>query len=332
VYRNIEPVDEEGYLKYSYSYRLYVDSGVSVTYDRPQGEQLPLDGTVFEDVNFEKCLVEYDRNGDGALSEAEVAAVTELYVSSKNIASLKGIERFTRLVDLDCASNQLTTLDLSANTALETLSCDSNQLTTLDLSANTALEYLYCASNQLTTLKFHPDNLSYLDCSDNRLTALSLDGCVNLQRLYCEDNRLQALDFRQSPKLLLYYTDDQRSEENGHVDYGDSVRCDAGVRLNNGLKHLTAFDMPDDLRTIEAEAFVGTGFVYVDLTGVSRIESKAFANCADLRVVTLYTGVNYIADDAFSGCPNVAFVTGYGESDYGYRWARAHGFPVTYER
>ena len=35
--------------------------------------------------------------------------------------------------------NQLTTLDVSKNTALTDLDCDNNQLTTLDVSKNTAL-------------------------------------------------------------------------------------------------------------------------------------------------------------------------------------------------
>ena len=41
-------------------------------------------------------------------------------------------------------SNQLTSLDVSNNTALTYLDCGNNQLTSLDVSNNTALEYLYC--------------------------------------------------------------------------------------------------------------------------------------------------------------------------------------------
>ena len=51
------------------------------------------------------------------------------------------------LTYLDCSENQLTALDVSANTALISLDCYTNQLTALDVSANTALTSLDCSEN-----------------------------------------------------------------------------------------------------------------------------------------------------------------------------------------
>ena len=48
---------------------------------------------------------------------------------------------------MKCGNNQLTSLDISANTALTELKCGNNQLTALDISANTALTTLMCHSN-----------------------------------------------------------------------------------------------------------------------------------------------------------------------------------------
>ena len=45
-----------------------------------------------------------------------------------------------------CHNNQLTTLDVSKNTALTRLRCHNNQLTSLDVS-NTDMKYLYCSVN-----------------------------------------------------------------------------------------------------------------------------------------------------------------------------------------
>ena len=50
---------------------------------------------------------------------------------------------------MGCSSNQLTTLDVSTNTALTSLNCYGNQLTTLDVSTNTALTSLNCYGNQI---------------------------------------------------------------------------------------------------------------------------------------------------------------------------------------
>ena len=103
----------------------------------------------------------------------DVADITELDVSGTydavgELTSLKGIEYFTSLKRLRCFYNQLTSLDISNNTALTSLSCYSNQLTTLDVSSNTALELLDCDSNQLTSLDISNNTaLTLLWCYDN---------------------------------------------------------------------------------------------------------------------------------------------------------------------
>ena len=134
----------------------------------------------FPDANFRTVVSTFDKNGDGKLNEAEIAAVTEIDCSGKNISSLKGIEYFTALTYLDCNGNQLTTLDVSNNTSLTTLWCNGNQLTTLDVSKNTALTYLDCDVNQLTALDVSKNTaLTELECESN-----SYDITLNANRSY----------------------------------------------------------------------------------------------------------------------------------------------------
>jgi hypothetical protein len=101
-----------------------------------------------KDDNFLNALIELgvDKNSDGIISTVEAAEINYLDVSSDSISDLKGIEAFVNLDTLYCYINQLTSLDVSNNTALKSLWCGSNQLTSLDVSNNTALEYLYCIS------------------------------------------------------------------------------------------------------------------------------------------------------------------------------------------
>ena len=69
----------------------------------------------------------------------------------------------------------LKTLDVSNNTKLENLSCEKNQLTSLDVSNNTALKYFACDTNQLTTLDVSNNAaLEYFDCNTNFLTSIDL--------------------------------------------------------------------------------------------------------------------------------------------------------------
>ena len=88
-----------------------------------QAQGIEINETNFPDPNFRAYVSDatIDKNTDGKLSEDEITAVTIINVTGENIAELKGIEHFTALTQLNCGSNQLTTLDLSKNTALTRL-------------------------------------------------------------------------------------------------------------------------------------------------------------------------------------------------------------------
>ena len=139
----------------------------------------------------------------------KIAAMTELDVSGTDdapgtLTSLQGIGYFESLTDLDCSYNQLTSLDMRANTALTELYCYENQLTSLDVRANTALMYLDCASNSLTTLDVSANTaLTFLMCGSNQLTELDVSRNTALTYLYCGSNQLTSLDVRANTALTL---------------------------------------------------------------------------------------------------------------------------------
>ena len=114
-----------------------------------------INATNFPDENFRNNVLDLENdlgNGDGFLSETEIANITSINVTDMSISTLEGIEYFTAITILDCGSNNLTTLDVSNNTVLKSLNCGDNNLTTLDVSNNTALTLLVCSNNNLTTL------------------------------------------------------------------------------------------------------------------------------------------------------------------------------------
>ncbi len=188
-----------------------------------------IDETSFPDAVFREYIsgLEFDKNGDGYLSDEEIAAVNTISVANKNISDLKGIELFTELTTLDCHGNKLSTLDVSSITELTLLRCESNQLTALDVSSNTKLEKLYCYTNQLsaldvgsntalTTLHCYQNKLSTLDvsnntelitlyCHNNQLGTLDVSGNTKLTTLYCQSNQLTALDVSGNTKLTTLY-------------------------------------------------------------------------------------------------------------------------------
>ena len=137
----------------------------------------------------------------------KIAAITSLDVAGSydnpgTLTSLRGIEYFEALEELSCLYNQLTSLDVSRNTALTYLDCDDNLLPSLDVSRNTALTYLDCNNNQLTELDVSRNTeLTELDCSGNPLTTLDISMNTALTKLYCAINELTTLDVSRNTAL-----------------------------------------------------------------------------------------------------------------------------------
>ena len=149
------------------------------------------------DDNFLNALIELgvDTNGDSIISPAEAEVITYLNVNSNNISDMTGIEAFINLDTLWCSWNQLTSLYVSKNTALENLCCGLNQLTGLDVSKNTLLTHLECGSNQLTGLDVSKNTLlTNLECGSNQLTGLDVSKNTLLTYLDCRFNQLTSLD------------------------------------------------------------------------------------------------------------------------------------------
>ena len=146
-------------------------------------------------------------------NQEAVRAVTKLDISFQELTDISGIKWFSGLTNLKCSYNQLTSLDVSANTALETLYCDSNQLTSLDVSANTVLEYLDCSRNQLTSLDVSVNMaLEDLSCNNNLLRSLDVSANTALEDLYCDDNQLTELNVSANTVLLGLWCGNQTSD------------------------------------------------------------------------------------------------------------------------
>ena len=140
---------------------------------------IAIDETNFPDENFRNWVLAQDYGQDGVLTEDEVAAVSSIDVDNNGITDLKGIEFFTALTSLYCNSNQLTSLDVSKNIALEWFACSWNQLTSLDVSKNTALKGLYCYGNQLTSLDVSKNTaLAWLGCFGNNIKGTGMDALI----------------------------------------------------------------------------------------------------------------------------------------------------------
>lgn len=91
--------------------------------------------TYVPDDNFEQELINlgFDFVIDDYVTTSNIDTVSALFIYSRNISDLTGIEDFVALEDLFCGDNNLTTLDLSNNPLLFEVNCNTNQLTYIDV-------------------------------------------------------------------------------------------------------------------------------------------------------------------------------------------------------
>ena len=169
----------------------------------------------FPDANFRQYIVDqrFDADGDGTLSDAEIAGVAGFSCQKMEISSLQGIKYFTALTALDCADNKLTSLDVSDMPALEWIYCQQNPLTELNVSGAKKLKELVAWGTQLTTVDVSGNPaMAQLDCSENpaliglncsgtQVENLNLSGNTALEWLWCFNTPITELDVSGVPAL-----------------------------------------------------------------------------------------------------------------------------------
>ena len=197
-----------GAAKINYQYATHCDGQTMdvtlILYREGIIREVALDASTFPDEGFRSCVAQnYDRNDDGILSETELAMQTSIDVIGCEIRDLTGIEYFAAMMVLECFSNNIASLDLSANTALMELNCSYNQLTSLSVSENTALTVLDCSNNALTSLDLSENTaLTELDCWRNQLTVLDLSANSALTECECSENAIASLDLSENTALM----------------------------------------------------------------------------------------------------------------------------------
>lgn len=174
------------------SYQYNCGNGVKPTFIFETS--LPINKNNFPDDSFRNYIKTYKAGGRDVLTVEEQRKVETIEVEGKNISSLRGIEAFPNLTELDCGNNSIQKLDLRQNPMLITLKCNKNQLTQLDLSKNPDIDYLNCSENQLEQLDVSHLKLEYLYCSHNDLEQLDVKNSKWLRELDCSKNELTKLD------------------------------------------------------------------------------------------------------------------------------------------
>lgn len=158
----------------------------------------------FPDPNFRRLIESYmGVQPGGKFSTREAASKkSQLIAMGGSIESVKGIEFFTGLEELQLEKCDIETLDISKNVNLLILSCRLNLLKELDVSKNPKLWIITCTGNLLTSLDVtHNPNLRHLECSVNQITNLNLSNNPELRWLDASNNRLESLNLSYNTRM-----------------------------------------------------------------------------------------------------------------------------------
>lgn len=148
-------------------------------------------------------------NGDGFLSESEVAYITKLRFYNLDIKDFTGIEYLTAITELKIDNNPFTAINLSNNTKLRKVRISSCPIKSLDVSACKELVELDLRTDeQLETVNAEGcAKLEELFAYECRLSELNIKGCYGLKNLQCIGNQLTSLDLSDYTKLEQVYCD-----------------------------------------------------------------------------------------------------------------------------
>ncbi|MFT3795361.1 leucine-rich repeat domain-containing protein [Flavobacterium sp.] len=264
--------------------------------------------------------VKIDTNNDSNIQLSEAMAIDSLNVTSSMIADMTGIASFTNLKKLDCTSNQIAALDVSALTGLRTLDCANNAIATLNVTGLADLQRLYFYSNQVSTiigissltgLKFFyggdndmlsldlssSPNLEELFCNSNNLSLLNVSGLSHLADLACSGNELTALNVSGlgSLKNLTCFENNLGSLNLTGLSNLETLIC-----YDNGLTAMAVGSLPK-LKNLNIEQNQLTG--NLDLTDCPLLESVRVAGnqITGLDVSGLQHLVTINASDIFLG-------------------------------
>ena len=163
--------------------------------------------TNFPDEALRNCASEYDEDGNGTLSDGELAAIT--IINAGGILNLKGAEHFTNLEELHLwgysEEESIREIDPSMFPKLYRFTLgDCNGVTALDFSKNTMFETIdlsRCPNVHALSL---PASVKEIQLNGtSKLTALDVSQLTNLTGLWLQHTGITDLDFSNHPAIQL---------------------------------------------------------------------------------------------------------------------------------
>ena len=265
-----------------------------------------LNSSYFPDQNFRTKLYNSYFN-KGYINSTDVINTTSLNVSGCNISDLTGLRYFTYLRNLNCSSNNISSLPTLSN-VLTSLFCNNNQLTALPTLPST-IQTLYAGSNKfngqlsitgkpnLTTLDVSNNTMiTILNCSGNALTSLSYYGCTALKNLNCSSNNLSSLPTLPIGLTNLYCNNNKLTSLPDLPDGLTVIDC--------SYNQLTSLPMlPSDISSLNVR---GNLFTTLGIWGRTKLKYLDCSSCS--KLTTLDCANNALTSLNIANCPALSLL------------------------
>ncbi len=267
----------------------------------------------FADANVKAlCVQNWDTDGDGELSEAEAAAVTNLgsaFNYKRNITSFDELSYFTGLTSIgaeafrNCTGLTSVTIPSSVTSIGIAAFRDCSSLTSVTIPSS------------VTSI----DNQAFSGCSG--LTNVTIpEGVTTIKaNAFYGCSGLTNVTIPSSVTNIYYYAFSGCSGltsikvNSGNTVYDSRNNCNAIIHkysntLNVGCKNTV---IPNTVTSIGESAFSGcSGLTSVTIPeGVTSIGDYAFSRCTGLTSVTIPSSLTSIGNYAFQYCSGLASVT-----------------------
>ncbi|WP_379968288.1 T9SS type A sorting domain-containing protein [Epilithonimonas sp. UC225_85] len=202
----------------------------------------------FDDSKFKAYLVgnaQINTNGDNEIQISEAEAFTgTIDCNSRNITSLKGIEKFLNITELICYSNSLPYLILNENKKLTKINCYNNKITAINIINNIALTELICVNNLIDFIDTSNNvGLKYLYSSQNQyLSNLNLTNNTALELLYVSSTAITSLNLTQNKSLKSL---DISSNQITNINLSENINLEL---LSCGMTYMTNIDLSKNVK------------------------------------------------------------------------------------
>lgn len=261
-------------------------------------------GVILSSANFPNYNFRYylrDLYNSDYLTQSELQNLTTLNVNGYNIYDLKGIEKLIYLQNLDCGSNQLTSLNVQTLNNLKQLNCERNSLTSLTLppTSSSALQTIECGENKFTTLSFsnypklayvdvsnNPNLTSFYCCSNSKLFGISVTNCSALNRLECYDNSYSGFTYLnlKGNSALTYLNCGACPSLNTIDNLSSCTEMQTLYCQNTNLSDLSAVNNLNKLQQLDCH---NTKISSLTLTNKSQLNYVSCYNCPQLTTANI---------------------------------------------